>query len=261
MRVRAILCAVLVATAAAVVLPATAANAADGSNWSWNWNYTAANEFNAFATLPGVEFLMGTGDDNGRRVGFPVLLDTAADGFCAGEFIVTSDQGVVSQMHACNGQANGQTPAYDGDATIVVYQSDANGGIIGKLMVETIPSFDSDPSMRAAGTGFSWGYRNASDFTFAMHYPGLQINGSGSADGPDTRSATATVFNEGPTCVFGEMTSDDTTIPGNNQTGECVVGNGALFFNSGMHGYIDIRGSSFDGSGDHVLDGRIANPF
>jgi hypothetical protein len=255
----------VLALAAAVVVPSSAANAGtlpigDGTGWSWSYRYTSSDQLYISGTLPGVLVSIGASDVNGDRTLYPLLMDTANDGLCAGLLIATDGNPVMDRIVACDGDyALVTTPTFHGEATIIPFQTvPGSTEIRGAYYVMTIPNFDDDPGLRTEGTGFNWNYTDADNFTFEMVVPGAHVTGNGWKDDAESRGANFTIWwNGAPDCVEGDIQGEsDPTIPGSNQAVACPYGS-ASGSQRYMHNYIELRTFAWP----HVLRGKVAVPY
>jgi hypothetical protein len=253
------------ATAAAVAIPSGPAHAsgfpvAGGSGWSWSYQYTSGTGLSVAGGLPGVFMRMSGSDVNGDRQLFPVVLDTSRDGFCAGLAVYDSGGNpVFAPRITCDGQFNGATRTFRGDATVLLYQANAQGTVSGGFYFETIPGFDGDPGMRTAGTGFHWNYTDALNFAFDMAIPGASVQGTGFHEASrDARGARFTVaWTGGSSCVQADIQGEEPTIPGGNVAVACPFGSPAAGSLRNMHNGVVLRAFA----GPHALSGRIPMPF
>jgi hypothetical protein len=254
------------ATAAAVAIPSSPAHAsgfpaAGGSGWSWSYRYTSGTDLSVAGGLPGVFMRMSGTDVNGNRQLFPLVLDTARDGFCAGLAVYDSGGNqVIAPLVTCDGQSFGTTRTFRGDATVLLFQANAQGTVSGGFYFETIPGFDGDPGMRTAGTGFHWNYTDATNFAFDMAIPGASVQGTGFHEtSRDARGARFTVaWTGGSSCVQADIQGEgDPVIPGGNTGVACPFGSPGSGSLRNMHNGVVLR--AFAGS--HALSGRIPMPF
>ncbi len=200
-----------VAAIAAVLLPASAANAAaNGTGWSASWDYYTDTSFTYGATLPGVS-LVGFGvDGNGTRSSVAAALqDTARDGYCARAYMIGG--GNESIQTVCDGQASRSIslPNFTGGLAVVIARILPDGTFKQSNLV-VIPDSSGDPTLRTTGTGVSWQYTSMSNFSFEVRRPGVDLVGFGGATtsaNPD-RFALATVNRTAPSACSAATVYD-----------------------------------------------------
>jgi hypothetical protein len=228
--------AALVAGGAAALVPAAAANAADGTGWSGYWYYTAANSIEVGSDLPGVHFVADGYDIGGRHDLGGQVEDTAGDGACARVELLTSDRGFVADRTVCDGQpaAGFDTGEYTGDLTVYTFRVTPDTT---QLHIMFMPTSANDPGMRETDTGYDWSYYTSDSFQFHVHRSGVSITGFGRDHGDGNRTGVATVEDVSPAdCVSGQLGDGDVSASGS----ACGVGNSSSFSRGDFSSYLPV---------------------
>jgi hypothetical protein len=230
-RILAALLAVAVGTAAAPLVPATAAHAAtSGAGWSGSWDYYTTDAYRYTLTLPGVRVLGFSSDTGGRRFGGASLEDTEADGRCAQVQMYgqrNGDLALLADRTVCDGEAYEAFTigSFTGAHQIYIGRLDPSAGFQDKFFSMIVPGSDADPELREFGTGSSWEYTTAQAYGFSLVRHGVKVTGSGIRQSADARSLNGVVEHTGApdTCAYAEATDffDVSSVmsctPGSNQ--------------------------------------------
>jgi hypothetical protein len=224
----------VLASAAAVLLSATAAQAAvpSGSGWSASWRYYTTDSFEFAATLPGVKAAGHGVDVNGERGAVVTLTDTANDSRCARVVMAVPGWGTLGSQTICTagesasvGDFDAQT---DGYLYVTIYRMYMFGGGWDKITTLVIPPSKDDAGLRTVNTGTSWKYTSGTTFTYEVRRPGVFLTGTGHHQG-DSRSAWSAVQDTSSDiflCASGKVSG-----PGASTSGQTCATNGIQAFN------------------------------
>lgn len=228
------------ATAAAVLLPASSAAAVpSGAGWSASWDYYTPDAFQVHLTIPGGQVDGYGTDHNGTRQFFASVHDAdGRDRACVRVRLLATGVGRLGSATACNG------------ATEILYTEKFSqelfvhidlivDGAITKSFFTFVPSSTNDPGLRTPGTGTEWRYTTAAAFHVEVHRPGVQVIGDGSNQLGATRLLGAAVAHENVAngCVLGSLADAATTVG----DGTCEPGKVPSFVGL-FTGYVKVVG-------------------
>jgi hypothetical protein len=199
---------VLVLMGAAMLVPASAAQAGDGTLWSFGWSYTSSTTFTFSGSLLGVA-VSGSGTDNdGDRVVDGEVVDTdPGDGRCAAAMVLAFFPPVVLRT-ACDGERQPFRITGGGSVAFVLGWAPAASGPFNWSFVAEIPTSVYDRDLRAAGNGLTWVYFSSNFAFFVATHSRVRFSGI-VLDDPDGvhRFVNATVESTaglgGLRCVWG----------------------------------------------------------
>lgn len=180
----------------ALLLPASPAQALpSGESWSGSWTYYAPDAFSYQATLPGANMFGFSGDAGGNRQANGYVQDTADDGLCARTLLIAVPGGLVANETACGRTAarNYSTVRFNGVLVAFLQLVEPNTNRLVQNLPVWIPGTADDPRLREVGSGASWSYYTGVDFTYSVTRPGVRVQGTGTHQSDDRRSASTTV--------------------------------------------------------------------
>ncbi|GAA4214238.1 hypothetical protein [Microbispora amethystogenes] len=213
--------ATLVAAVTGALLTASPAQAADGAGMSASWNYYQSDAFQVAATLPGVKLTSFGSDQNGSRNLYGSIEHTANDGRCSRVVIRANGSDLVDETTCGNGTYktfNTGSGIFDNGLLVLVYRTIPGTTNADKSLFVAVPSSVSDAGLRTTGTGASWSYYTATDYTYSLVRPGVRLTGYGS-DG-SSRSTINTVEKTatGSGCASATVKAGDVSTSGSTCT-------------------------------------------
>lgn len=213
--------ATLVAAVTGALLTASPAQAADGAGMSASWNYYQSDAFQVAATLPGVKLTGFGSDQNGSRNLYGSIEDTANDGRCSRVVIRANGSDLVDETTCGNGTYKTFSTGsgiFDNGFLVLVYRTISGTTNADKSLFVAIPSSATDAGVRTTGTGASWSYYTATDYTYSLVRPGVRLTGYGS-DG-SSRSTINTVEKTatGSGCASATVKAGDVSTSGSTCT-------------------------------------------
>ncbi|TLP57031.1 hypothetical protein [Microbispora triticiradicis] len=216
--------ATLVAAVTGALLTASPAQAADGAGMSASWNYYRSDAFQVGATLPGVKLTAFGSDQSGSRNLHGTIEHVADDGRCSRVVIrainVSSD--LVNETTCGNGTYktfSTGSGSFDDGLLVLVYRTIPGTTNADKSLFVAIPSSATDAGVRTTGTGASWSYYTATDYTYSLVRPGVRLTGYGSDDGGRSTLNTLEKTATGSGCASANVKVGDVNTSGSTCTG------------------------------------------
>ncbi|KAA9374818.1 hypothetical protein F5972_29895 [Microbispora cellulosiformans] len=213
--------ATLVAVVTGALLTASPAQAADGAGMSASWNYYQSDAFQVAATLPGVKLTGFGSDQNGSRNLYGSIEDTANDGRCSRVVIRANGSDLIDETTCGNGTYKTFSTGsgiFDNGFLVLVYRTISGTTNADKSLFVGIPSSANDAGVRTTGTGASWSYYTATDYTYSLVRPGVRLTGYGSDDGGRSTLNTLEKTATGSGCASASVKVGDVTTSGSTCT-------------------------------------------